>query len=120
MAHAGRVLNAELAARLHRIAPDLPLDRVGRVAEALEESRAVTRFVTQLAATFAGLALLLAMIGVYGLTAGDVVAWVPDERVLFAGDLLFVGGTPIMWAGPIGGWIAACDRMVALDVRHPR
>jgi putative ABC transport system permease protein len=63
-----------LAARLHRIAPDLPLDRVGRVAEALEESRAVTRFVTQLAATFAGLALLLAMIGVYGLTAGDVSA----------------------------------------------
>jgi predicted permease len=63
-----------LSARLHRIAPDLPLDRVGRVAEALEESRAVTRFVTQLAATFAGLALLLAMIGVYGLTAGDVSA----------------------------------------------
>lgn len=63
-----------LIARLRRIAPDLPLDRVGRVAEALEESRAVTRFVTQLAATFAGLALLLAMIGVYGLTAGDVSA----------------------------------------------
>lgn len=63
-----------LTARLHQIAPDLPLDRVGRVAEALEESRAVTRFVTQLAATFAGLALLLAMIGVYGLTAGDVSA----------------------------------------------
>ena len=63
-----------LTARLRRIAPDLPLDRVGRVAEALEESRAVTRFVTQLAATFAALALLLAMIGVYGLTAGDVSA----------------------------------------------
>ena len=63
-----------LTARLHRIAPDVPLDRVGRVAEALEESRAVTRFVTQLAATFAGLALLLAMIGVYGLSAGDVSA----------------------------------------------
>ena len=63
-----------LTARLQRIAPDLPLDRVGRVAEALEESRAVTRFVTQLAATFAALALLLAMIGVYGLTAGDVSA----------------------------------------------
>jgi predicted permease len=63
-----------LTARLHRIAPGVPLDRVGRVAEALEESRAVTRFVTQLAATFAGLALLLAMIGVYGLSAGDVSA----------------------------------------------
>lgn len=36
--------------------------------------RAVTRFSTQVAATFAGLALLLSMIGVYGLTAGEVSA----------------------------------------------
>lgn len=69
-----RSLIPALITRLHRVAPDLPLDRVGRVAEALEESRAVTRFVTQLAGMFAGLALLLAMIGVYGLTAGDVSA----------------------------------------------
>lgn len=45
-----------------------------RVAEDLEESRAVTRFSTQVAATFAGLALLLSMIGVYGLTSGEVSA----------------------------------------------
>jgi glyoxylase-like metal-dependent hydrolase (beta-lactamase superfamily II) len=48
-------------------------------------------------------------------TAGDVVAWLPQERVLFAGDILFVGGTPIMWAGPIGNWIAACDLIEELD-----
>ena len=48
-------------------------------------------------------------------TAGDVIAWLPDERVLFAGDILFVGGTPIMWAGPIGNWIAACDLIEELD-----
>ncbi len=63
-----------LGNRMRAVAPSLPFDRVGRVAEALEESRAVTRFVTQVTATFAGLALLLSMIGVYGLTAGDVSA----------------------------------------------
>lgn len=45
-------------------------------------------------------------------THGDVVVWVPDRRVLFAGDLLFIDGTPIMWAGPIENWIAACDAML--------
>lgn len=45
-------------------------------------------------------------------TEGDVVVNVPDAGVLFTGDLLFVGGAPIMWAGPIENWIAACDTMI--------
>lgn len=48
-------------------------------------------------------------------TRGDVIAWVPDARVVFTGDLLFHGGHPIVWAGPISGWIAACERIVELD-----
>lgn len=48
-------------------------------------------------------------------TAGDVIAWFPDDRVLFAGDILFIGGTPVMWAGPIGNWIAACDLIEEFD-----
>jgi putative ABC transport system permease protein len=63
-----------LKARLRSVAPALALDRTRRVAAALEESRAVTRFSTELASGFAGLALLLATIGVYGLTASDVAA----------------------------------------------
>ena len=47
-------------------------------------------------------------------TAGDVIAHVPDAGVVFTGDILFHQGTPIMWAGPIDNWIAACDRIVAL------
>ena len=35
--------------------------------------------------------------------------------MLFAGDLLFIGGTPIAWEGPLSNWIAACDTMLALD-----
>jgi glyoxylase-like metal-dependent hydrolase (beta-lactamase superfamily II) len=49
-------------------------------------------------------------------TAGDVVAVVPSRRVLFAGDLLFIGGHPIVWAGPVGNWVAALDRILAMDV----
>ncbi|AGC64294.1 bifunctional enzyme: 2-hydroxyhepta-2,4-diene- 1,7-dioate isomerase [Mycobacterium liflandii 128FXT] len=48
-------------------------------------------------------------------TAADSVVHVPDAGVLFAGDLLFIGCTPIVWNGPIANWIAACDAMIALD-----
>ncbi|NRQ32470.1 MBL fold metallo-hydrolase [Nonomuraea sp. NN258] len=47
-------------------------------------------------------------------TAADSVVHVPDAGVLFAGDLLFVGCTPIVWRGPIANWIAACDKMIAI------
>jgi predicted permease len=63
-----------LVARLRGLLPGLATDRVHRVAETLEAGRAVIRFTTLLAATFAGLALLLSAIGVYGLVAGEVSA----------------------------------------------
>ena len=48
-------------------------------------------------------------------TGGDVVAHVPGDGVLFTGDLVFHGGHPIVWAGPVAHWIEACDRMLALE-----
>ena len=36
-------------------------------------------------------------------TGGDLVAWLPEERVLFTGDLLFVGLTPLVFAGSVDG-----------------
>ncbi|MBO1414942.1 MBL fold metallo-hydrolase [Streptomyces sp. FH025] len=49
-------------------------------------------------------------------THGDVLVHVPDAGVLFTGDLLFVGGHPVIHSGPIGRWIAACDLILGLDV----
>jgi cyclase len=49
-------------------------------------------------------------------TPGDTLVHVPDARLLYAGDILFVGGTPIAWAGPIDRWIAALDRVLDMDV----
>ncbi len=48
-------------------------------------------------------------------TRGDVAVWLPDKRVLFTGDLLFHRGTPIVWAGPVSRFVAACDCLLALD-----
>jgi glyoxylase-like metal-dependent hydrolase (beta-lactamase superfamily II) len=47
-------------------------------------------------------------------TAGDAVAWVPDVSVCFAADILFIGCTPITWAGPIASWLAAIERISSL------
>jgi glyoxylase-like metal-dependent hydrolase (beta-lactamase superfamily II) len=33
-------------------------------------------------------------------TRGDVLAYVPQDRVIFTGDILFINGHPIIWAGP--------------------
>lgn len=49
-------------------------------------------------------------------TQGDVLVYLPQRRVLFSGDILFIEGHPVMWAGPVGRWIAACDRILALDL----
>jgi cyclase len=48
-------------------------------------------------------------------TKGDLLVHLPKERVVFTGDILFVGSHPIVWEGPISNWIAACDRILALD-----
>jgi glyoxylase-like metal-dependent hydrolase (beta-lactamase superfamily II) len=49
-------------------------------------------------------------------TRGDTLVLLPEERVLFSGDILFNGGHPIVWAGPVSNWIAACERILELDV----
>lgn len=48
-------------------------------------------------------------------TAGDVIAHLPEQRIVFAGDVLFRLCTPIGWDGTFDGWIEALDRIVALD-----
>ena len=50
-------------------------------------------------------------------TAGDAIAHVPDAAAVFTGDILFIEGTPIVWAGPVSNWIAACDAILELDAR---
>jgi cyclase len=50
-------------------------------------------------------------------TNGDAIAYVPDADAVFTGDILFIEGTPMMWAGPVSNWIKACDRILELGAR---
>ena len=51
----------------------------------------------------------LHFIGTPAHTTGDVVAWLPEERVLFAGDLVFNGGTPFVLMGSVEGALDALE-----------
>jgi glyoxylase-like metal-dependent hydrolase (beta-lactamase superfamily II) len=48
-------------------------------------------------------------------TLGDTLVHIPSDKVIFTGDILFVGGHPIVWAGPTSNWIRACDLILSLD-----
>lgn len=49
-------------------------------------------------------------------TGGDVLVHVPADKAVFTGDILFINGTPLMWAGPVANWIGACEQIMAMDV----
>lgn len=49
-------------------------------------------------------------------TSGDLIVHIPDARILFAGDILFIRSTPVMWAGPVANWLAALDTILSYDV----
>jgi glyoxylase-like metal-dependent hydrolase (beta-lactamase superfamily II) len=47
-------------------------------------------------------------------TIGDVIVHLPEERVVFTGDVLFRLCTPIGWEGTFAKWIDALDLVIAL------
>ena len=49
-------------------------------------------------------------------TRGDVLVHVPADRTVFTGDIVFVGGHPVMWSGPVQNWIDACETILGWDV----
>lgn len=50
-------------------------------------------------------------------TAGDTIVHVPSSGIVFAGDILFIEGHPLMWAGPVANWIKACQLILDLDAK---
>lgn len=58
-------------------------------------------------------------------TPGDVIAWIPDSRVLFSGDLLFHQVTPLVFMGSLDGarrsleWLAAFEPDVVVPGHGP-
>jgi cyclase len=54
-------------------------------------------------------------VGVPAHTTNDVIAWIPELRVLFTGDLVFNGGTPFVLMGSVSGSLVALDRLMQFD-----
>jgi cyclase len=45
-------------------------------------------------------------------TTNDSIVWIPERGVVFAGDLLFNGGTPFALMGSISGWIEVLETVL--------
>lgn len=48
-------------------------------------------------------------------SAGDTIVHVPAAGVVFTGDIVFAGRTPVVWHGPMVSWVRACDLLLGLD-----
>ncbi|MEU9126417.1 MBL fold metallo-hydrolase [Streptomyces sp. NPDC048506] len=48
-------------------------------------------------------------------TPGDTLVWLPRQRIVFAGDLVFNGGTPFVFMGSLSGSLRAVERLRSLD-----
>lgn len=48
-------------------------------------------------------------------TDNDAIVWIPERKVLFAGDLVFNGGTPFVLQGSVAGAIETLSDLAELD-----
>ncbi|MFE6304376.1 MBL fold metallo-hydrolase [Nocardiopsis sp. NPDC057823] len=51
-------------------------------------------------------------------TPGDVVAWLPEEEVLFTGDLIFHGLTPLVFMGSVQGALRSLAWLRSFEPAH--
>ena len=49
-------------------------------------------------------------------TNTDAVVWIPERRLLIAGDIIFHQGTPFALMGSVAGWLSALDRLRELPI----
>ncbi|MEN6494408.1 MAG: MBL fold metallo-hydrolase [Thermoguttaceae bacterium] len=50
----------------------------------------------------------------HGHCPDNLLVWVPQDKVLFSGDLLFVGSHPFIGEGDVKGWLIGLDVMAAI------
>jgi glyoxylase-like metal-dependent hydrolase (beta-lactamase superfamily II) len=48
-------------------------------------------------------------------TSGDLIVYLPDQGIIFSGDIVFWKSTPLGWEGTHAKWIDALDLIISLD-----
>jgi len=51
-------------------------------------------------------------------TAGSIVVYLPAEKLLFSGDVLFTDFHPYLADGDFGGWIKTIDSLLTMDIER--
>lgn len=97
-----------LRQELRTLDSELPLDVVRTMTSVIDESLRGQRFVVVLLGLFAGLALLLAALGIY-----SVMAWMVSQRTRELGIRLALGASPV---GVIRMVVAQGSRLVLLGL----
>jgi glyoxylase-like metal-dependent hydrolase (beta-lactamase superfamily II) len=134
--HAVRVLGASAYAPEHIIASDDTLalikqrgeqdkaSEIGRFPRLFQAVESVPPGLTWPTLTFNGkMTLWLGMLEVQllqlgrGHTAGDTVVWLPQERILFSGDLVEFDATPYAGDAYFNDWPHTLDRVAALGAK---
>ncbi len=49
-------------------------------------------------------------------TPGDIGVYLPQEKILFSGDIAFFYVSPLAHEGTLKGWAKACERILQMDV----
>lgn len=101
---------AEFGLALQKLWPQVEWGRI-------EVSPPTVTFRERLSVPDAGTAVELLHLGP-GHTPGDAVVWLPEQRVLFTGDLVFSGATPFVLMGTVTGTLRRLDRLRALEPRR--
>jgi putative ABC transport system permease protein len=116
-------LTAAVRSEVQGLDANLPIYRVSTMEQMLSDSLARTRFSTMLLAFFAALALLLAMIGIYGVVAYSVSQRGREIGIRMAlgashreavGLVLRQGVAPVV-AGIVAGFVASLGATRALE-----
>jgi predicted permease len=93
-------LATRVTAAIHDVDPDMPVARIATLSDVMGEALARPRFEGAFLAVVAGFALLLALVGLYGIVANEVV-----ERAREMGLRMALGATPrsAVWATGLRG-----------------